>query len=151
MTKRQKRLVFVSLVLVAALGVVSIIVNSFRDSMVFFISPSEVQAKEIEINKSFRLGGMVENGSVVRDEHSAKVRFLVTDTSVSVPVEYEGILPDLFREGQGVVADGKITSEGVFVASRVLAKHDEEYMPIEATKAVESAKQAAKTLAEEQL
>lgn len=150
MTKRSKRLVFVSLVLVAAIGVASLIVVSFKDSMVFFISPSEMLAQNIEPNKTFRLGGMVEMGSVVRDEHSARVRFLVTDTANSVPVEYEGILPDLFREGQGVVTDGKISADGVFMASRVLAKHDEEYMPIEATKALEgAAKYSNKTLAEE--
>lgn len=139
MTKRNKRLLFVVVILAAAVAMASLIVNSFQDSMVFFISPTEVMAKDSLPERNFRLGGMVEKGSVERDPSSAKVMFLVTDTAVSVPVVYEGILPDLFREGQGVVAEGKISSEGVFMASRVLARHDEEYMPIEATKAVQQA------------
>ncbi|MDE2389264.1 MAG: cytochrome c maturation protein CcmE, partial [Betaproteobacteria bacterium] len=100
--------------------------------------------KEAPIGKSFRIGGLVEEGSVKRDDKTTSVRFSVTDTVQTIPVMYTGILPDLFREGKGVVAQGKISAEGVFMADEVLAKHDENYMPPEAAEALEQAAKAQK-------
>ena len=139
MRKRQKRLMLVLGVL-AGLGIATaLVLNAFRDAMVFFVTPSEVMAMTEMPERKFRIGGLVETGSVVRDQHSVQVTFRVTDTAVSVPVTFEGILPDLFREGQGVVAEGRIDSQGVFRADKVLARHDEEYMPAEAQAAIERA------------
>ncbi len=125
---------------VTALGVASVLVlNAFQSNLVFFFSPTQVMAKEAPIGKSFRIGGLVEEGSIQREEDSIKVRFAVTDTAVSIPVVYTGILPDLFKEGKGVVAQGKIAANGIFEADEVLAKHDENYMPPEAADALEQA------------
>ncbi len=125
---------------VTALGVASVLVlNAFQSNLVFFFSPTQVMAKEAPIGKSFRIGGLVEEGSIQREADSIKVRFAVTDTAVSIPVVYTGILPDLFKEGKGVVAQGKIAANGIFEADEVLAKHDENYMPPEAADALEQA------------
>ncbi len=125
---------------VTALGVASVLVlNAFQSNLVFFFSPTQVMAKEAPIGKSFRIGGLVEEGSIQREADSIKVRFAVTDTAVSIPVVYTGILPDLFKEGKGVVAQGKIAANGIFEADEVLAKHDENYMPPEAAEALEQA------------
>ncbi|WP_292995664.1 cytochrome c maturation protein CcmE [Nitrosomonas sp.] len=130
---------------VAALGVASVLVlNAFQSNLVFFFSPSQVAAKEAPIGKSFRIGGLVEAGSVKREDSSTTVRFAVTDTAKTIPVVYTGILPDLFREGKGVVAQGKISADGIFMADEVLAKHDENYMPPEAAEALEQAGKAQK-------
>ena len=125
--------------------------QAFNENLVFFFSPTQVAAKEAPTGRTFRLGGVVEPGSVVRQADGVTVEFRVTDTAQTVPVRYTGILPDLFSEGQGVVAQGKLDEAGVFTASEVLAKHDENYMPPEAAKALEDAHKAgvAKAHAEE--
>ena len=116
--------------------------QAFNENLVFFFSPTQVAAKEAPTGRTFRLGGVVEPGSVVRQADGVTVEFRVTDTAQTVPVRYTGILPDLFSEGQGVVAQGKLDEAGVFTASEVLAKHDENYMPPEAAKALEDAHKA---------
>ncbi|AOK29677.1 MULTISPECIES: cytochrome c maturation protein CcmE [Burkholderia] len=137
MKPRHMRLV-IALGIAAAVGVgATLVLNAFRSNLVFFYSPSQVFAKEAPAGRTFRLGGLVENGSVRRD--GLTVNFLVTDTVRTIPVRYEGILPDLFREGKGVVAQGQISGDGVFVAREILAKHDENYMPPEAADALKQA------------
>lgn len=127
---------------VSSLGiVVALVFNAFNSNMVFFFSPSDVLAKQAPIGKEFRLGGMVEEGSLKREDDGLTVHFMVTDTAQTIPVTFTGILPDLFREGQGVVAQGKINDQGIFMANDVLAKHDETYMPPEVADALERAKQ----------
>ena len=144
MKPRYKKLAIIASGVVA-LGVASILVlNAFQSNLVFFFSPSQVIAKEAPIGKSFRIGGLVEEGSVEREDHSTTVRFAVTDTIQAIPVVYKGILPDLFREGKGIVAQGKISANGIFEADEVLAKHDENYMPPEAAEALEQAAKAQK-------
>ena len=124
----------------AALGVAAtLVLNAFRSNMVFFFTPTQVAAQEVPRDRAFRVGGLVESGSVVRDKDALTVRFNVTDSAKTIPVVYTGILPDLFREGKGVVAQGKIGTDGVFHASEVLAKHDENYMPPEAADALRKA------------
>ena len=112
------------------------VLNAFRSNLVFFYSPTEVLAGKVALNKTFRIGGLVENGSVRRSPDGLKVDFIVTDLNKKIPVHYEGILPDLFREGQGVVAQGRLQNGNTFIASEVLAKHDEKYMPPEAAQAL---------------
>lgn len=144
MKPRHKKLAIITAG-VAALGFASVLVlNAFQSNLVFFFSPSQVVAKEAPIGKSFRIGGLVEEGSVKREDSSTTVRFAVTDTAKTIPVVYTGILPDLFREGKGVVAQGKISADGIFMADEVLAKHDENYMPPEAAEALEQAGKAQK-------
>ena len=136
MKPRNKRLAIAGGV-VAAVGVaVALVLNAFQSNLVFFYSPSQVAAKEAPAARTFRIGGMVEKGSVKRD--GTTVNFIVTDTAKSVSVSYQGILPDLFKEGKGVVAQGQL-KDGVFVAREVLAKHDENYMPPEAAEALKKA------------
>lgn len=136
MKPRHKRLA-IAVGVVAAVGVaVGLVLNAFQSNLVFFYSPSQIAANEAPANRTFRLGGMVEQGSVKRE--GVTVRFVVTDTAKTVPVRYEGILPDLFKEGKGVVAQGQLQG-GVFVAREVLAKHDENYMPPEAAEALKNA------------
>jgi cytochrome c-type biogenesis protein CcmE len=128
---------------VAAIGIAAaLILNAFNSNLVFFYSPTQVAAHEAPAGRSFRIGGMVESGSLQRQADGVTVKFVVTDTAKSIPVLYEGILPDLFKEGKGVVAEGKLEGDGVFRASQVLAKHDENYMPPEAASAVEKARKA---------
>jgi cytochrome c-type biogenesis protein CcmE len=121
---------------VAILAIAAIMVAfALRDTIVFFQTPSDVAEGKVQVGERFRLGGLVADGSVLRGE-GTKVRFDVTDTEKSVSVSYEGILPDLFREGQGVVTEGKLDADGHFVADTVLAKHDENYMPPEVADAL---------------
>ncbi len=125
----------------ATLGAAAaLVLNAFQSNLVFFFSPSQVVAKEAPLERSFRLGGLVEMGSIQRDPQSLTVRFVVTDMAQTTPVTYTGLLPDLFKEGKGVVAQGKLGSDGVFRAEQVLAKHDENYMPPEAAAALEQAR-----------
>ena len=125
---------------VAALGVATaLVLNAFQSNLVFFFTPTQVAAHEAPRNRAFRIGGLVEAGSVQRDKDALTVRFVVTDTAKAIPVTYTGILPDLFREGKGVVAQGRIGADGTFHATEVLAKHDENYMPPEAAHALEKA------------
>jgi cytochrome c-type biogenesis protein CcmE len=133
---RQRRLLFAGLLVVAAAAIVALVTNAFRSNLVFFFSPSQVAAHEAPTGRTFRLGGLVEPGSVKRE--GVRVNFVITDSAKTVPVRYEGVLPDLFKEGKGVVAQGKLES-GVFVAREVLAKHDENYMPPEAAEALKKA------------
>ena len=144
MKPRHKRFVLIAIGL-AVLGVATaLILSAFQQNLVFFFSLSDIAAHKAPTERTFRVGGMVESGSVKRD--GVQVRFIVTDTAHTVPVIYQGILPDLFREGKGVVAQGKLGSDGVFHASEVLAKHDENYMPPDAAHALEQAEKARKTL-----
>jgi len=144
MKPRNKRFVLIAAGL-AVLGVAAaLILSAFQQNLVFFFSPSDIAANKAPAERTFRVGGMVESGSVKRD--GVQVRFIVTDTANTVPVVYKGILPDLFREGKGVVAQGKLGTDGVFHASEVLAKHDENYMPPDAAHALEQAEKARKTL-----
>jgi cytochrome c-type biogenesis protein CcmE len=131
----------------AVLGIgATLVLNAFQSNLVFFFSPSQVYANEAPQGRTFRIGGMVEEGSIKRMGDGLTVQFLVTDTAKTVPVTYTGILPDLFKEGKGVVAQGKLGSDGVFQASEVLAKHDENYMPPEAQHALEQAQKAQKSV-----
>ena len=137
MTRKQRRGVLIgSAVAVLSLAAV-LMMFAFKDAIVFFHTPSDIAGSKIPMDQRFRLGGLVEAGSVKRGD-GTKVSFTVTDTLKSVPVTYEGVLPDLFREGQGVVTEGKLTPAGVFVADSVLAKHDENYMPPEVAKALKA-------------
>jgi cytochrome c-type biogenesis protein CcmE len=137
MKPRQKRLAL-ALGGVAAVGaIVALVLNAFQSNLVFFYSPTQVAAQEAPKGRTFRVGGLVQEGSVRRE--GTQVNFLITDTAQTVSVRYEGILPDLFKEGKGVVAQGQLQG-GVFVAREVLAKHDENYMPPEAAEALEKAK-----------
>ncbi|MEY2690443.1 MAG: hypothetical protein RL375_4643 [Pseudomonadota bacterium] len=138
MKPRYKRLSIAAGVVVAVGAIAALVLNAFESNLVFFYSPSQVAAKEVPSGRTFRLGGMVETGSVKRD--GVLVNFAVTDTVQTVPVRYSGILPDLFKEGKGVVAQGRV-EDGVFVAREVLAKHDENYMPPEAAEALKRAKE----------
>ncbi|MDH5540108.1 MAG: cytochrome c maturation protein CcmE [Rhizobacter sp.] len=125
----------------ATLGIaVALVLNAFQSNLVFFFSPTQVAADEAPRERSFRIGGLVEMGSIRRDGSSLTVNFVVTDMAKTIPVVYTGLLPDLFREGKGVVAQGKLGSDGVFRAEQVLAKHDENYMPPEAAEALEKAR-----------
>ncbi|MEI7464061.1 MAG: cytochrome c maturation protein CcmE [Burkholderiales bacterium] len=125
----------------AALGIAStLVLNAFQSNMVFFFSPTQVAAQEAPRERSFRIGGLVEQGSIQRDEKTLTVNFVVTDLAQKIPVVYTGLLPDLFREGKGVVAQGQLGPDGVFHAAQVLAKHDENYMPPEAADALAKAR-----------
>ena len=137
MKPRHKRIAAIALG-VAALGTATaLVLTAFEQNLVFFFTPSQVAANEAPQGRTFRIGGMVLPGSVKRD--GVEVRFVVTDTAKTIPVLYRGALPDLFREGKGVVAQGQLGADGVFTAKEVLAKHDENYMPPEAAHAVERA------------
>lgn len=135
MTRRQRRGALI-LAALAVLGLaVGLVLVALRDTIVFFYTPSDIAERELQAGQRFRLGGLVLAGSVERGQ-GTDVRFVVTDTKKTIPVTYRGVLPDLFREGQGVVAEGKLESSGVFHADAVLAKHDETYMPPEVAKAL---------------
>ncbi len=137
MKKRNKRLAIVMSGLAGFAMATALVLSAFQDALVFFITPSEVMAKTEMPERNFRIGGLVEAGSVTRHPESTRVTFNVTDTAESVTVVFDGILPDLFREGQGVVAEGRIDSEHVFHAYNVMARHDEDYMPVEAQEAMD--------------
>jgi cytochrome c-type biogenesis protein CcmE len=143
MTRRQKRLLLLSVSLLALAAAATLVLSAFKRNMVFFYSPAQVAAGDAPQHRSFRIGGMVQKGSVQRDADGLSVQFIVTDFARAIPVRYKGILPDLFREGKGVVAQGRLES-GLFVADEVLAKHDENYMPPEAAKALADARGGAK-------
>jgi cytochrome c-type biogenesis protein CcmE len=140
MKPRVKRALAIGIGL-AALGVASaLVLNAFNSNLVFFFSPTQVLAKEAPRDRSFRIGGLVEEGSLQREAQGLTTRFVVTDLAKKVPVTYTGLLPDLFKEGKGVVAQGKLGADGVFRAEQVLAKHDENYMPPEAAEALKKAR-----------
>jgi cytochrome c-type biogenesis protein CcmE len=140
--KTRTRRGLLALGVLAAVGAASaLVLNAFNSNLVFFYTPTQIAAKEAPQGRTFRVGGMVTPGSVARE--GVTVRFVVTDTAQSVPVRFEGALPDLFKEGKGVVAQGQLGADGVFVAREVLAKHDENYMPPEAADAVSRAQKDA--------
>ena len=149
MKRRHKRISFIVAGL-AGLGIAAaLVLSAFQNNLVFFFSPTQVAAKEAPVDRAFRVGGLVESGSLKRADDGLTVSFTVTDTAKTVPVVYKGILPDLFKEGKGCVAQGRLGSDGVFYADQVLAKHDENYMPPEAGQALDAAKherEAAKTV-----
>ncbi len=157
MKTRHKRTVFI-VVSLAALGLATYLaLGAFRSNLVFFFSPTQIATKEAPVNKTFRVGGLVENGSLKTESDGLTIRFSITDTANRIPVVYKGIKPDLFKEGRGCVAQGRVGSDGVFYADQIMAKHDENYMPPEAARALDQAKdmekvknsanEAAKTLA----
>jgi cytochrome c-type biogenesis protein CcmE len=141
MKARHKRLGLVVAGLAALAIAATLVLNAFRSNLVFFFSPSQIAANEAPIGRSFRIGGMVEKGSLKRATDGLTVNFVVTDTAKTIPVVYKGILPDLFKEGKGVVAQGRLEKDGTFHADEVLAKHDENYMPPEAAEAVKHAQE----------
>lgn len=136
MTRKRRRLVFLASAMLLLGGAVALVLNAFNDSLVFFYSPTELAAKAVPPGHLVRIGGLVEAGSLARDTDGVTIRFRVTDLKRSLDVVYRGVLPDLFREGQGVVAEGQLAEDGSFVASEVLAKHDETYMPPEVAEAL---------------
>jgi cytochrome c-type biogenesis protein CcmE len=142
MKRRHRRLVFAAIGVAAIAVTTALVLRAFKENLVFFFTPSQIARKEAPLSRVFRLGGLVESGSLVRDADGLTFYFTVTDTISTTPVIYRGMLPDLFKEGRGCVAQGKLHPDGVFYADQVLAKHDENYMPPEAAKALEQAKQA---------
>jgi cytochrome c-type biogenesis protein CcmE len=143
MKARHKRTVMVSLGLCGVATAVALVLSAFNANLVFFFSPSQVVAGEAPLARSFRVGGLVESGSLRRDPGGLAAHFTITDTVHSIPVVYAGILPDLFKEGRGCVAQGKVGADGVFRAELVLAKHDENYMPVEAAQSIEDARRSS--------
>jgi cytochrome c-type biogenesis protein CcmE len=142
MKARHKRLGLIAIGLILLVIATVLITKSFKSNLVFFFTPTQVEKGEAPKSGSFRIGGLVENGSLKRLPDGLHVQFKVTDTAKTMLVEYKGILPDLFKEGKGVVAEGKLNATGIFEADQVLAKHDENYMPPEAAAALKAAKDA---------
>ena len=141
MTLRRRRLHFIFFSMVMLGAATALMLNAFSDNLVFFHGPSEISEKSIPAERRFRLGGLVEENSVTKASDGVTILFKVTDIAASVPVRYRGLLPDLFREGQGVVADGALDDTGTFIATEILAKHDETYMPPEVAEALKKAGQ----------
>ncbi len=143
MKARHKRIALI-LGALAALGLIAaFVLNALNDNLAFFYSPTDVKDGKAPQNKVFRIGGLVQNGTLTRQPDGVTMAFVVTDTIHDIPVRYKGILPDLFQEGKGVVAQGKLGEDGIFTANEVLAKHDENYMPPEAAQALEKAHQVS--------
>jgi cytochrome c-type biogenesis protein CcmE len=143
MKPRTKRAALIVGGLAVLAGAATLVLNAFNSNLVFFFSPTQVFADEAPRDRSFRIGGLVEEGSVQREPQGLTIRFAVTDRAQKIPVTYTGLLPDLFKEGKGVVAQGKLGPDGIFRADQVLAKHDENYMPPEAAEALKNAKPGA--------
>ncbi len=141
MKRKHRRLTFIVTGLVLLGAAAALVLIAFEDSLVFFYSPADLAEKGIPEGRRFRIGGLVEEGSVTRLADGLTVSFRVTDLSETVPVTYKGVLPDLFREGQGVVAEGHLDASGVFTAETILAKHDENYMPREVADALRASGQ----------
>src|SRR5438105_13695923 len=140
MKARTKRFGWIAAGLAALAIAVALVLNAFRANLVFFFTPTQIVAREAPQGRAFRIGGLVEAGSLRRDSNSLTVRFRVTDTAQTIPVTYTGLLPDLFKEGKGVVEQRSLGSDGVFHATEVLAKHDENYMPPAAADAIKKAR-----------
>ena len=140
MTRKQRRVTILATAMTVLIAAIGLVLVALQDTIVFFYSPSDLAQQEVSPNQTIRLGGLVEEGSVDRIDDGI-VQFRVTDLVDSVPVSYQGILPDLFREGQGVVAEGSLDGDGRFVANKVLAKHDENYMPAEVADALKKSGQ----------
>ncbi len=139
MTPRRRRAFMVLACLALVAGASALVLNAFRSNLVFFFSPTQIARSEAPQGRSFRVGGLVEAGSVAREAGGLTLSFVVTDGAHRVPVTYTGLLPDLFQEGKGVVAQGRLSTDGLFRADTVLAKHDENYMPPEAAAALKAA------------
>lgn len=139
MTPRRKRILAVSALLLGTSTATALILTAFEKNLLYFYSPTQIVAGEAPATRDFRIGGLVETGSVRRSPQNLQVRFVLTDTLNQIEVNYEGILPDLFREGQGIVANGRLTPDNIFLAHTVLAKHDENYMPPEVAEALQKA------------
>ncbi|MFW5926500.1 MAG: cytochrome c maturation protein CcmE [Wenzhouxiangella sp.] len=135
--RRKKRLMLVGLIVLGVSAATVVAITALNDNMLYFVTPSEVQAKAAPTERQIRLGGLVADGSVKRDSDSLAVQFGITDGNNEVPVTFNGILPDLFREGQGVIAHGSLDDNGMFHAHEVLARHDENYMPPEVMRTLE--------------
>jgi cytochrome c-type biogenesis protein CcmE len=146
MSPRQKRLAYIGVGIVALALATAFVLNAFRSNLVFFFTPTQVARGEAPLNRIFRVGGLVKTGSLQRDQ--GRIEFVITDTQQDLRVQFSGLLPDLFQEGKGVVAQGQLNAQGALVASEVLAKHDENYMPPEAQHALDqaTADQAARSL-----
>jgi cytochrome c-type biogenesis protein CcmE len=142
MTPRQKRLTWILVGVALVAAAVGLVLFALKNNVSLYFTPTQVFNKEAPQARNFRIGGMVEEGSVQRQKDGLTVHFKITDTTNAMEVEYKGILPDLFKEGKGVVAQGKLNTENVFVAEEVLAKHDENYMPPEAMDAIKKAEEA---------
>ena len=142
MKPRQKRFVFIAAGIAGVAVAVGLVLYALRGNVNLYFTPTQVYNKEVPSGRSFRIGGLVEEGSVKREKDGLTVNFVITDTHKSIPVVYKGILPDLFKEGKGVVAQGKVQADGVMLADEVLAKHDENYMPPEAADALKKAQAA---------
>lgn len=140
MNPRKKRLLLIACAVALLAGALALVLAAFRDNIVFFHTPTEVAEGRAPQGRTFRIGGMVEAGSVRRDADGVTVYFAITDMAHKVPVRYQRALPDLFKEGKGAVVQGKLGEDGVFLASEVLAKHDENYMPPEAQHALDAAR-----------
>jgi len=145
MKKRHKRIIFIICCLAALSLTVGMVLTALKSNVAFFLSPTEVAAKQAPAGKTIRIGGLVEEGTFKHDADGLTMRFAITDTANRIPVVYKGIKPDLFKEGRGCVAEGHVGTDGVFYADKIMAKHDENYMPPEAGAAIDKAK-AAKTL-----
>jgi cytochrome c-type biogenesis protein CcmE len=137
--RKQQRLILAVVALLLLGGASALVLSALSDSVAFFVTPSAIATGKVDADKRFRLGGLVVDGSIERAADDGVVRFRLTDQAHEVPVRYQGILPDLFREGQGIVAQGVLGNDGVFTASEVLAKHDENYMPPEVAEALKQA------------
>lgn len=144
MTPRKKRIIAVCCILSGISIATTLGLMAFEKNLLYYYSPTQVTEGEAPAKRAFRIGGLVVENSVHRDPKSLKVRFVLTDTKEQITVNYEGILPDLFREGQGIVANGKLNSNGIFIADTVLAKHDENYMPPEVAQSLNEAKNTTK-------
>ncbi len=142
MTPRQKRLTWILLGVALVAAAVGLVLFALKNNVSLYFTPTQVHHNEAPQGRSFRIGGLVEEGSVQREKDGLTVRFNITDTAEKMPVMYKGILPDLFKEGKGVVAQGKLDGDNLFVAEEVLAKHDENYMPPEAMDAINKAEAA---------
>ncbi|SAK95947.1 Cytochrome c-type biogenesis protein CcmE [Caballeronia calidae] len=145
MKTRHRRFAFIALGIASAGLACAFVLNAFRANVMFFVSPSQIASHEETRTQRFRLGGLVERGSIARDADGRTVRFIVTDERASVPVTYAGALPDLFREGSGVVAQGRLGADGRFHADEVLAKHDEKYSPPQLERALREVRASADT------
>ena len=140
MNPKRRKLLFIVIFIVLGTGTaVGLVLAAFQQNLLYFYSPLQVKNGEAPTSRNFRIGGLVVNGSVKRDPNSLDVRFGLTDTVDSITVTYDGVLPDLFREGQGIIANGKLLPNGTFKANEVLAKHDENYMPPEVADAIKKA------------
>lgn len=146
MKPRSKRLMLLGGAVALLIGAVALVLTAFQENLVFFHTPTEVAEGKAPTGRTFRIGGLVEPGSIKRASDGVTVQFAITDTAKAIPVTYKGSLPDLFSEGKGAVVQGKMSPDGQFTASEVLAKHDENYMPPEAQHAVDQAQKAAKTV-----